>query len=154
MFRMRFTPALRVGVLGALTTVAALAVSAAFAAPSPMGAPKPARPSRATEWPLTVAYFSTVPGRPRAGQSFLAGVIVMDEETGEPLDSATVRCRGRIGSRLVHLISRQFVANTGTAFCYWKIPAQTGGKRFFGRIQVFDDYGDVATKKFSRIIRP
>jgi hypothetical protein len=132
----------------AMTAACALLVAGSKAA-------VPTRPAGASEYPLTIVVFETDPQRPKAGQLFTAGAGIMDEETGEPLDSGTVHCRARIGSRRVHLVRKVFVAGSGLAFCAWRIPAQTGGKRLYGRIEVYSyDYGVSVTKKFSRVIRP
>jgi hypothetical protein len=140
-------------ILGSAALLAATAACALLVA-----APKaavPTRPAGTTEYPLTVAMFATDPGRPKAGRLFTAGAGIMDEETGEPLDSGTVHCRARIGSRRVHLVRKMFVTGSGLALCAWNIPAQTGGKRLYGRIEVYSyDYGVSVTKKFSRVIRP
>jgi hypothetical protein len=142
----------RVGPFGLLALVSAVAASASLAAAS--GPKAPAGPMKASEWPLTIVAFATYPNRPKAGGLFTAAMGIMDETTGEALDSGEVHCRGRIGSRLVHLVHKQFVPDTGVAGCIWRIPTQTGGKRFYGRITVISYDGTQVTKKFSRPIRP
>ena len=148
----RLTPALRAVALGLLALVSAVAASASLAAASGQNAR--GGPLKVSEWPLTIVAFATDPTRPKAGGLLTAAMGIMDETTGEPLDAGEVHCRGRIGSRLVHLVRKQFVDGTGVAGCIWKIPPRTGGKRFHGRMTVIASDGTQVTKKFSRVIRP
>jgi hypothetical protein len=133
--------------------LAFVAVLAGFAVSGASKAGVSTRPTSAREYPLTVVAFATEPNRPKAGRLFTGIMGILDEETGEPLDSGDVYCRGRIGSRRVPLVRAQFVEGSGVAGCIWKIPPQTGGKRFFGRIRV-ESYEGQVTKKFSRMVRP
>jgi hypothetical protein len=100
-----------------------------------------------------VVVFATEPNRPKAGRLFTAVMGILDEYTGEPLDSGDVYCRGRIGSRRVPLVRAEFIESSGVAGCIWKITVRTGGRHFYGRIRV-ESYDGHVTKKFSRVVRP
>lgn len=133
--------------------LAFVAVVVGFAVSGGSKAGVSTRPSSAREYPLTVAAFATEPNRPKAGRFFTAVMGILDEDTGEPLDSGQAFCRGRIGSRRVPLVRAKFIQSSGVAGCIWKIPAGTGGRRFYGRIRV-ESYARHVTKKFSRVVRP
>jgi hypothetical protein len=93
--------------------LAFVAVLAGFAVSGSSKAGVSTRPTSAREYPLTVVAFATEPNRPKAGRLFTAIMGILDEETGEPLDTGDVYCRGRIGSRRVPLVRAQFVEGSG-----------------------------------------
>jgi hypothetical protein len=115
------------------------------------GAGSPARRDRATEYPLSIIYFSTQPARPRAGRDFVAGMGIVNDETGLTVDHGQINCPARIGGRGVRMVAKLF--DSGIAVCQWVVPTRSGGKRFRATIKVTSDEGN-ASRSFTRTIRP
>jgi hypothetical protein len=99
--------------------------------------------------------FATTPKRPKAGKSFTAGAMIMNDETGGPA-SGQIRCPAKIRGNGVRVTFKVF--DTGVAVCEWKVPRGAEGRRFVGSIEVVaqDEYsGDTysASIPFSKVIR-
>src|SRR2546428_1027128 len=99
---------LRLGVAAAI--VAAGLVS--FATP---GASSPQRHERASEYPLQVIAVQTDPRRPKAGKRFTVLIGIVNQETGDVVQSGNVACPARIGSHGIRVKDKAFVDGVGIA---------------------------------------
>jgi hypothetical protein len=80
---------------------------------------------------LSVDDFAIVPRAPRAGGILAAAMSVSREDINQLVDSGTIACSLKLGSRSIRG-SSQFVQ--GTPVCGWRLPAWTKGKRVRGSI--------------------
>lgn len=142
-----FLPPLRLAALIALTTAAIAALLTATlgsaAAASRIG------PAHVAEYPLKIAFFHTAPNRPRASAPFVAGIGVINEETGEAVQSGSVSCRAKIGKRSIRVRAKEYA--NGLAACAWLIAPKTGGRRFYATIALTSDEG-YAARRFTKLI--
>lgn len=136
-----------------LLALALCAILTAGLASVASGASAANGPARASEYPLAVVVTSTDPKRPKAGKFFIAAIGIVNQETGEPVQSGQVACPARIGHRGVRMIKKTFVDGDGIAACVWKIPAGSGRKHMVAKVEVYSDEGTVRSR-FLRVIRP
>lgn len=95
-----------------------------------------------TQEPLQVKAFKKSPWPPRAGETFLITLDVVDATTGQPV-YAGVKCTGSLG--FSSFPGTDF-ARRGESFCQWDIPESAAGKRFTGTIEVFGGGGSSITR--------
>jgi len=133
--------------------VAAGIVAIGLVSSATPGASSPQRRDRASEYPLQVIAVSTDPRRPKAGKRFTALIGIVNQETGDLVQSGDVACPARIGNHGIRVRDKAFVDGTGIAGCTWAIPAKAGGKRLRARVEVYSDEGTVRVP-LSRAIRP
>ena len=133
--------------------LASVAILAAGLASVASGAGSADRPARASEYPLTVVVTKTDPKRPKAGKPFTALIGILNEETGEPVQTGDVACPARIGHRGIRVIDKGFAEGVGIAGCTWMIPARSGRKHMVAKVEVYSDEGTVRSQ-FLRVIRP
>jgi hypothetical protein len=132
--------------------VAGSVIAAALASVAP-GISAPKRGDRADEYPLSVIVTQTDPKRPKAGKPFTAFIGVINQDTGEPVQSGNVACPARIGARGVRKTDKGFVDGTGIAVCEWAIPRKAGGKHLVATVELYSDEGTVRSR-FKRVVRP
>jgi len=100
---------------------------------------------------LKVKSFGKDPWPPRAGESFVLILDVVDAKTGKAV-YAGVRCSGKLGGR--SFPGTDF-ARRGESFCEWNLPESAVGKFFAGTIQVFGGGGSSVKRSFSAtVVRP
>ena len=133
--------------------LASAAILAAGLASVASGAGSGNRPARASEYPLLVVAVKTDPKRPKAGKPFTALIGILNQDTGEPVQSGQVSCPARIGHRGVRMMDKAFVDGTGIAGCTWMIPARSGRKHMVAKVEVYSDEGTVRSQ-FLRVVRP
>ena len=133
--------------------LASVAILAAGLAAVASGARSAHGPARVSEYPLTVVVTKTDPKRPKAGKPFTALIGILNEETGEPVQTGDVACPARIGHRGIRVTDKGFAEGAGVAGCTWKIPAGSGRKHMVAKVEVYSDEGTVRSQ-FLRVIRP
>ena len=111
------------------------------------------QPARASEYPLSVVVTKTSPRRPKAGEPFIAMIGIVNQETGDVVQSGDVACPARIGHRGVRMLHKEFADGQGIAFCMWAIPARSGRKHMVAKVEVYSDEGTVRSQ-FLRVVRP
>jgi hypothetical protein len=96
---------------------------------------------------LSKAAFTTTPAK--AGKLFAASLSATESDTGGPVTSGTVSCKGIVGGvklRATHSLRH------GVATCNWKLPKTSKGKLFHGTIAIASQ-GATLTKTFTAKIR-
>jgi hypothetical protein len=89
------------------------------------------------------------PRRPHAGRLFSVRAVVVDA-TGARVSSGRVTCRAAVSRKVLHARSRGFARSQ--AFCLWRLPARTHGRRLSGSIRITAE-GVSVTGRFSARIR-
>ncbi len=83
---------------------------------------------------IRIGKAKTVPARPKAGRMAVVSAPTTRVETGQPLDSATVKCTGRIVNGKALKGTGSLVS--GRATCKYKLPANAKKKSVRGQIAV------------------
>ena len=133
--------------------LASVAILAAGLASVASGAGSANRPARVSEYPLLVVVTKSDPKRPKAGKPFTALIGILNQETGEPVQTGEVACPARIGRRGLRMLDKDFIDGAGVAGCTWMIPARSGRKRMVAKVEVYSDEGTVRSQ-FLRVIHP
>ena len=133
--------------------LASVAILAAGLASVASGAGSANRPARVSEYPLMVVVTKTDPKRPQAGKPFTALIGILNQDTGEPVQTGDVACPARVGHRGLRMMNKDFMEGSGIAGCTWMIPARSGRKHMVAKVEVYSDEGTVRSQ-FLRVIRP
>ena len=116
-----------------------------------IGAPPPPPPPPAPPAErLRIKAFAKSPSSPRAGETFVVALDVVDAGTGKSVYGG-VTCKGKLGA--VSFPGTDYTRR-GHAFCAWDIPASAVGKFLTGTIQVFGDGGSSVQKSFRLKVVP
>ena len=89
--------------------LASVAILAAGLASVAAGAGSANRPARVSEYPLAVIAVQTDPKRPKAGKPFTALIGIINQDTGEPVQSGDVSCPARVGHRGLRMMNKDFI---------------------------------------------
>jgi hypothetical protein len=123
--------------------------SASWAYQIKVGPPSPPPPPPQER--LKVKLFKKSPWPPRAGESFLVTLDVVDAATGKPV-YAGVKCAGKLAGR--SFPGTDF-ARRGESFCIWDVPESAAGKFLGGSIQVFGGGGSSVKRSFgATVVQP
>ena len=68
------------------------------------------------------------PGRPKAGEFFMAAARVVRDDTLEPVEAGVIDCQARIGRRGSSVPPTFMGFHEGWSVCVWAIPADAHGK--------------------------
>ena len=100
------------------------------------------------------------PGRPRAGEFFMAAARVVRDDTLEPVQAGVIDCQAWIGRHGSSLPPTSTGFHEGWSVCVWAIPADAHGK-LHGRVSVgVGSFGfgaggfTTAEQRFVKRIRP
>jgi hypothetical protein len=116
-----------------------------------IGAPPPPPPPPAPPAePLKIKAFAKSPSSPRAGETFVVVLDVVDAGTGKAVYGG-VSCKGKLGAAS---FPGTDYTRRGHAFCAWDVPASAVGKFLTGTIQVFGDGGSSVQKSFRLKVVP
>jgi hypothetical protein len=100
-----------------------------------------------------VVVTKTDPKRPKAGKPFTALIGILNQDTGEPVQTGEVACPARVGHRGIRMMDKAFIDGAGVAGCTWMIPARSGRKHMVAKVEVYSDEGTVRSQ-FLRVIHP
>jgi hypothetical protein len=114
--------------------------------PPPVQNPPPPPPER-----LRIKSFGKSPSQPRAGETFIVELDVVDADTGKAVYGG-VACSGRLGGRS---FPGTDYTRRGHAFCAWDLPESSVGKVLAGTIQVSGNGGSTVQRSFRlTVVRP